>query len=356
MLLTSCGNTSKMDSCHEAPSSDFDKSLEGDFATDLEKIQTDSERLEDFQGMVEIPGGTMQMGADNPEARKDEYPKHEVQVNSFWMDETEVTNRQFAAFIEATGYITTAERTIDLEELMEQLPEGSPEPEAVLLQPGSLVFNTTHGLSGHLNVTDWWQFVVGANWKNPSGQRTNLNEILDFPVVQVSWYDAAAYAKWAGKRLPTEAEWEYAARGGLSSQIYPWGNEKVDEGLQKLNAWQGEFPARNDGTDGYERAAPAKTFHPNAYGLYDMAGNVWEWCSDWYQLDYYKESPKQNPKGPSETYDPSSSNASHKVMRGGSFLCNDSYCSGYRVSARMQSTPDTSLEHTGFRCVRDKRN
>lgn len=351
ILFLSCGNSRNTDACHALPQSEPSLNSVASFEVELEKISVNKIKANDRTGMVKVPGGLMEMGADNNEARQDEYPKHEVSINGFWMDETEVTNAEFLAFIEETGYITTAERTISEEEIMSQLPEGSPEPDPEMLKPGSLVFHSPERNSS-LAVSDWWKFVIGANWRNPSGQRTNINAILDYPVVHVSWYDAMAYAKWAGKRLPTEAEWEYAARGGAFNQIYPWGDEKVNVGQAKLNAWQGEFPVKNEMADGYERLAPVKSFPENKYGLYDMAGNVWEWCSDWYHPDYYANSPMDNPTGPKKPFS-SNGNPQAKVMRGGSFLCNDSYCSGYRVSARMQSTPDTGLEHTGFRCVRD---
>ena len=204
---------------------------------------------------------------------------------------------------------------------------------------------------------DWWTFAKNANWRQPYGPDNPMKLDENAPVVQVSWYDAIAYAKWAGKRLPTEAEWEYASRGGLENKVFPWGNEMMNDTAFPANFWQGEFPVRNDKLDGFERLAPVKSFAPNGYGLYDMAGNVWEWCSDWYHYEYYQcveeKGNNDNPKGAKISYDPSFPDTPQKVSRGGSFLCNDSYCSGYRAASRMKSSADTGLEHTGFRCVRN---
>ncbi len=306
-------------------------------------------------GMRFIPGGVFMMGADNDQASEDEYPKHPVQVKGFWMDETEVTNAQFQKFVEATGYITTAERKPDWDELKKTLPPGSAKPPDSVLVAASLVFRKTEGPVNLRDFSQWWSWVNGANWRQPQGPGSNIEGKENFPVVHVSWYDAMAYCKWAGKRLPTEAEWEYAARGGLVNAIYPWGNEHVNTGRPKANSWEGKFPYLNEMKDGFATAAPVKSFAPNGYGLYDMAGNVWEWCSDWYDTDYYKSQAKQvsvDPTGPVKSYDPEDEFMPKKSLKGGSFLCNDSYCSGYRVARRMKSSPDTGLEHTGFRCVR----
>ncbi|QEC54424.1 formylglycine-generating enzyme family protein [Flavisolibacter ginsenosidimutans] len=307
-------------------------------------------------GMVLIPAGTFEMGGDNNQASPDEYPKHTVTVSSFYMDATEVTNAQFKKFVDATGYITTAERKPDWDELKKTLPPGTPKPPDSVLQAASLVFHQSSGPVDLNDYSQWWRWTKGADWKHPEGPQSNVKGKENLPVVQVSWDDATAYCKWAGKRLPTEAEWEFAARGGLTNNIYPWGNEHVNSGKPKANSWEGKFPYFNEKKDGYVTAAPVKSFSPNGYGLYDMAGNVWEWCSDWYDYNYYKSLAGKttvNPKGPEKSYDPDEPQAQKRSLRGGSFLCNDAYCSGYRVARRMKSTPDTGLEHTGFRCVKD---
>ena len=307
-------------------------------------------------GMKYIPGGTFMMGGDNDQASEDEYPKHSVQVNPFWMDETEVTNAQFQKFVEATGYITTAEQKPDWEELKKTLPPGTPKPPDSVLVAASLVFKKAETEVNLHDFNQWWSWVAGASWKHPQGPGSSIKGKENYPVTQVSWYDAMAYCKWAGKRLPTEAEWEFAARGGLINNIYPWGNEHVNAGKPKANSWEGKFPYFNEMKDGYLAAASVKSFAANGYQLYDMAGNVWEWCSDWYDAGYYKtlaNTTTQNPKGPGKSVDPEDIYTPKRSLRGGSFLCNDSYCSGYRVARRMKSSPDTGLEHTGFRCVRD---
>lgn len=307
-------------------------------------------------GMVLIPGGTFDMGGDNDQASPDEYPKHSVQVSSFYIDITEVTNAQFKKFVDATGYITTAERKPDWEELKKSVPPGTTKPPDSLLVAASLVFKPSNGPVDLNEYSQWWSWVKGANWKNPEGPGSNIIGKENYPVVQVSWDDAIAYCKWAGKRLPTEAEWEFASRGGLVNNIYPWGNEHVNAGSPKANTWEGKFPYLNEKKDGYMIAAPVKSFAPNGYGLYDMAGNVWEWCSDWYNYDYYKDLENKqtiNPPGPQKSFDPQDPYTPKRSLRGGSFLCNEAYCSGYRVARRMKSSPDTGLQHTGFRCVKD---
>jgi len=306
-------------------------------------------------GMVYIPGGTFDMGGDNDQAAADEYPKHKVTVSPFYMDATEVTNAQFRKFVEATKYITTAERKPDWEEVKKTVPPGTPKPDESLLVAASLVFTPTDGPVDLNNFSAWWKWVPGANWKQPEGPGSSIVGKDNYPVVQVSWDDAVAYCKWAGKRLPTEAEWEFAARGGLVNAIYSWGNEPVNSGKPKCNSWEGKFPYFNEKKDGFATLAPGKNFAPNGYGLYDMSGNVWEWCNDWFDYNYYstlKGKTTINPQGPSKSYDPEDLYSPKKSLRGGSFLCNDSYCSGYRAARRMKSSPDTGLEHTGFRCVR----
>lgn len=309
----------------------------------------------DLSEMVRIKGGQFLMGGDAVWGRPDEFPPHQVEVSSFYIDVHEVTNKQFKSFVDATNYVTTAEKKPDWEELKKQVPPGSPKPTAEFLVAASLVFTPPNQPVSLDNPLVWWKWVAGADWKHPDGPTSNLEGKDDYPVVQVSWEDAQAYCQWAGKRLPTEAEWEYAARGGQVNCIYPWGNELVSKGKKKANTWDGHFPDKNTGLDGYIGAAPVKHFASNPYGLYDMAGNVWEWVSDWYTPDYYTQCKNKglvvDPQGPSESHDPDEPFAQKKVVRGGSFLCNDQYCSGFRVGARMKTSWDTSLNHTGFRCV-----
>ena len=308
--------------------------------------------------MVWIEGGTFSMGADNEQGRQDEYPKHHVKVNGFYMDITEVTNEQFAVFVKATGYITTAQKDVKWEDLKKQLPAGTEKPSPEMLKAASLVFVPPKEAVDLQDYSQWWQWTHGANWKHPKGPGSDIVGKEKLPVVHISWFDANAYCKWAGKRLPTEAEWEFAARGGLQNNIYAWGNENVDSGAAKCNYWQGSFPNKNETKDNFYGAASVKSFAANGYGLYDMAGNVWEWCADLYNNDFYTQLNNagiaNNPKGPSTSYDPDEPLVSKRVMRGGSFLCNESYCSGYRVAARMKTSADSGMEHLGFRCVSDK--
>lgn len=307
------------------------------------------------QGMVWIPGGVFTMGSDNVESRRDEKPPHKVKVDGFWMDATPVTNRQFKEFVDATGYITTAEKAPTLEEIMVQVAPGTPPPPPELLVPASLVFKPSDGPISLRNSMAWWDWKPGANWKHPLGPDSTLEGKEDHPVVQVSWLDAVAYANWAGKRLPTEAEWEFAASGGRENVVYVWGNDAFSEENPQANIWQGEFPYRSVKPDGYYGTTEVRTFHPSPYGLYDMAGNVWQWCSDLYHVSYYDDEAKKglsvNPTGPATSYDPEEPFAVKHVHRGGSFLCHKSYCKGYRITARMKTCPDTSLNHLGFRCV-----
>lgn len=307
----------------------------------------------DKTGMMLIPAGTFSMGGDNDQARQDEFPKHQARVDSFWMDATEVTNQQFAEFVEATNYQTVAERPIDWEQMKKELPPNTPKPPDSVLQPGALVFVPTEQPVSLRDYSQWWAWTIGANWRHPSGPESSIEGKMDHPVVQIAWEDALAYAEWVGKRLPTEAEWEWAARGGLEQQIYPWGDEDINKNKPRANFWQGMFPYQNTEQDGYFGTSPVKSFLPNPYGLYDMAGNVWEWCQDWYKNDAYQEGNgvRNNPTGPNRSFDPNEPYTPKRVTRGGSFLCNDDYCSGYRVASRMSSSPDTGLNHTGFRCV-----
>ena len=316
---------------------------------------TSHEKLDvNLKEMVLIPGGRFSMGGDDDQAWRDEYPKHIVVVDSFWMDVHEVTNAQFSAFIEATGYVTTAEKAVDWEEIKKELPPGTPKPDASQLAPSSLVFVATERPISLLDVSQWWQWRQDANWRQPEGPGSSIVGKDNHPVVHVSWFDAVAYCEWAGKRLPTEAEWEYASRGGLKDAVYAWGNEDIGAGKSKANTWEGDFPYRNDESDGFYLTAPVQSYQANNYGLYDMAGNVWEWCADLYHEDYYKTlagKTTHNPQGPETSYDSNEPYALKRVSRGGSFLCHYSYCSGYRNSMRMKTTPDTGSMHTGFRTV-----
>lgn len=313
--------------------------------------------------MVWIPGGEFLMGTDSPDAHPEERPAHRVRVNPFWMDATEVTNQQFRNFVKATGYVTTAEKPVSLKELMRGLPKGSSSPPKELflpgssdqLRPGSMVFSPPNkkvpilAQGAHVH---WWKWTPGANWRHPEGPDSDLKGLENHPVVHVSWYDAKAYAKWAGKRLPTEAEWEFAARGGLEAKPYVWGEERPTEKAIFANIWQGEFPVKNTKADGFIQTAPVKSFNGNGYKLFEMSGNVWEWCEDWYDPKLYslreKKNVVNNPTGPGNGV----GLAPRRVNRGGSFLCNDSYCSRYRPSARHGTPPDTGMSHIGFRCVK----
>lgn len=322
----------------------------------LTPIDTNSVSTEpDTSGMVLIPAGSFMMGGNGKLARPDEFPKHQVVVSAFWMDAYEVTNKQFEAFVAATGYVTIAERTPDWEEIKTQLPPNTPKPPDSVLVAGSMIFHPTDGAVNLNSFFRWWKWQPGANWRQPLGPGSNIEGLADHPAVHISWFDAAAYCKWKGSRLPTEAEWEWAARGGLQDNVYPWGNEHIDAGGHKANSWQGGFPRENSGEDGYLTTAPVGSFAPNQYGLYDMAGNVWEWCNDWYNTNYYshslKQAPHQNPTGPDQSYDINDPYTPKRVQRGGSYLCNDVYCASYRVSARMPGAPDTGMPHVGCRCV-----
>ncbi len=299
------------------------------------------------RGMVWIPGGEFSMGSDHPDMA-DARPVHAVHVDGFWIDETDVTNAQFAKFVQATHYVTVAERKPSGPEFKGVPPEK--------LVPGSVVFTPPSGPTALDNVANWWAWVPGANWRHPQGPGSDLRGREDHPVVQVAWEDAVAYARWAGKRLPTEAEWEFAARGGLDRQTYTWGSELKPSGKWLANTFQGHFPDRNTAEDGYTGTSPVRTFAANGYGLYDMAGNVWQWCSDWYRADYYEQLSKarvtSNPQGPADSFDPDEPGVAKRVQKGGSFLCSDQYCTRYMPGSRGKGEPRTSTNHAGFRCVR----
>ncbi len=293
------------------------------------------------------------MGNSGEDAWPDEQPQHRVRVPGFFIDMTEVTNADFRKFVTATKYVTTAEKSPTAEEILAQSPPGTPAPSPELLVPGALVFTQSQEAVPLDNVANWWKWTPGACWQHPEGPDSDLTGREQHPVVQVSWDDAQAYAKWAGKRLPTEAEWEFAARGGLPGKKFTWGDEPLDE--RRANIWQGEFPFKNTQADGYVRTAPVKSFPANGYGLFDMAGNVWEWCDDWYVRDLYSQRASQSviddPQSPAASADPTQPFMKQRAQRGGSFLCNDAYCSRYRPSARHGCSPDTGMSHVGFRCV-----
>lgn len=292
--------------------------------------------------MVWIPGGTFKMGSDNGMA--DQKPVHNVTVDGFFMDETEVTVAQFAEFVKATNYVTVAERKPTVTSISGANPD---QVHPDLLVPGALVL---------VQVADdlsEWHYVPGADWRHPEGPGSSSDAHQNHPVTQVAYEDAVAYCNWAGKQLPTEAQFEYAARAGHDQWEYVWpGDSETPDGKYLANYWQGEFPVKNEDKDGFPLTAPVKSFPPNDFGLFDMAGNVWEWCSDWYRPDAYKnELGARNPQGPADSYDPDEPGTPKRVVRGGSFLCSSNYCSGYRPGSRMKSSPDTALFHTGFRCV-----
>lgn len=289
--------------------------------------------MENPDGMVWIPPGTFEMGSND--GNIDETPRHKVQLTGFWMDRTEVTNAEFARFVRDTGYVTVAE----------QIPNAKDFPGAdpALLKPGALVF--TEGVG--------WSYTIGANWRHPLGPQSSINGKDDYPVVQVCWQDAEAFAKWAGKSLPTEAQYEFAARGGDDRAAYAWGDSLLPDNRYPANVWQGDFPNHNLNLDGFAQTAPVASFKPNGYGLYDIAGNVWEWCQDWYEPHAYETARLENPNGPLTSHDPDEPGLSKRVVRGGSYLCAENSCQGYRLTARMKSTPDTGLCHTGFRCVKN---
>jgi len=321
--------------------------------------ETQSVPRESPADMAWIPGGEFSMGCADPRGQpfggpdpmRDARPIHPVQVDGFWMDRTEVTNDRFAEFVAATGYITVAERP--------PRPEDFPGAPLENLVPGSLVFTPPSDPIPLTNHYVWWNYVAGADWRHPTGPASSIEGRGDDPVVQVAHEDAVAFATWASKRLPTEAEWEFASRGGLTGTLYPWGNEFRPGGRSMANTWQGRFPVENTADDGYAAVAPVGRFPANAYGLHDMSGNVWEWCSDWYRHDTYAAAlaagtPERNPVGPTDSFDPQEPHEKKRVLRGGSFLCSEQYCARYIVGTRGKGEPSSGCSHIGFRCVKPR--
>ncbi|KAF0813554.1 Serine/threonine-protein kinase pkn1 [Andreprevotia sp. IGB-42] len=314
--------------------------------------------------MAWIPAGEFMMGSDSRYAQSSERPKHKVKVGGFWMDQTHVTNAQFARFVKATGYVTTAERKPDWDTIKNQVAPGTPKPDDSALVPGGMVFIGTDTRVPLNDWSRWWAYVPGADWRHPNGPDSNITGKEDHPVVQVSYEDARAYARWAGKRLPTEAEWEYAARGGLEQATYSWGDELTPGGKPMANIWEDKeqpFPVVkmvvSPKAGGATGTSAVRTFPRNGYGLYDMTGNAWQWVADWYRFDYFKTQARlgtvSNPTGPQDSFDPEDratpANAPKRVTRGGSFLCNQDYCLSYRPSARRGTDPYNPMSHLGFR-------
>lgn len=320
-------------------------------------LKTQPKDISTPDGMVWVKGKTFVQGAKQGDqfAMAREQPAHEVTVDGFFIDITEVTNKQYKDFVEATGYITVAERPIDWEEMKQQLPEGTPKPADSVLQPGSLIFNKNLNIVANMNnYTQWWIWKIGANWKHPEGPNSTIDGKDDFPVVHIAYEDAVAYCEWANRRLPTEAEWESAAQGNATEKIYTWGNDPTQLNTS-ANTWQGTFPVKNESTDGFALIAPVKSYPPNSIGIYDMLGNVWELTSDWFNIDSYKQldtsKPIINPKGADHSSSPDNPYAKEHVIKGGSFLCHASYCASFRISARMGTSLDSGSDHSGFRTV-----
>jgi formylglycine-generating enzyme len=302
-------------------------------AQNFDNFKKDSKSSDPTVGMIRLEGGTFLMGTDDQEGFPEdgEGPVRSVTLKPFYIDPCTVTNAEFQAFIDATGYKTEAEQF------------GWSFVFHLLVPP-----ETAKKVSQVVQKTPWWWNVEGASWKHPEGPESSIEARPDHPVVHVSWNDAMAYCQWSGKRLPTEAEWEYAARGGLVQKKYPWGDILKPEGKHMCNIWQGKFPDKNNASDGYQGTAPVRAFEPNGFGLYQVSGNVWEWCSDWFSRDYHLKASTTDPQGPSA--------GQARVMRGGSYLCHKSYCNRYRVAARTANTPDSSTGNIGFRCAADVRS
>lgn len=342
-------------SCNQ--SSTIDKESSSNSSNEV--VFSDPEPPIKEEGMVWIPGGEFIMGTNEADAYDAEKPAVNVKVSGFWMDVHEVTNAEFSKFVEETGYVTIAEREIDWEELKKQLPPGTPKPDASVLVPGSMVFTPPPYPVPTQDISLWWSWVNGANWKHPEGPESNLEGRENHPVVHIAFEDAEAYATWAGKRLPTEFEWEFAARGGVNGRRFAWGDELTPSGQHLANTFQGNFPNENLGNDGYLGTSPVKSFAPNSFGLYDMIGNVWELTSDWYDALKFARIAGQAPKldeGMNPCYNPDNPYAQERVIKGGSFLCSPNYCVNYRPSARQGQAFDSGTSNVGFRLVKDQEN
>nr|WP_233575561.1 formylglycine-generating enzyme family protein [Noviherbaspirillum saxi] len=321
------------------------------------------------RGMVLVPAGEFLMGSDHKLAQLNERPAHKVRVNGFWMDQHHVTNAEFRKFVDATGYVTTAEKRPDWETLKVQLPPGTPKLPESALAAGAMVFVGTAGPVSLQDYSQWWRYIPGADWRHPNGPGSSIEGKDEHPVVQVSYEDVQAYAKWIGKRLPTEAEWEFAARGGLEQATYAWGDQFTPGGKQMANVWQGQqaqaFPVVSAKAGGALGTSPVGSFPANGYGLFDMTGNAWQWVADWYRADQFEREALasrviDNPAGPADSWDPSEPGvpeaAPRRVTRGGSFLCNEDYCMSYRPSARRGTDPYNSMSHLGFRLAMDDKH
>jgi sulfatase modifying factor 1 len=353
LILSVAAGSAIFTGCSDAAGSDQAKSVAKEHPVLCSKVpsrasviaaayQTNNLTHDDKAEMILIAGGRFKMGSTT---FGDALPVHAVQVKNYWMDEHEVTNAQFARFVKATGYITIAERRLD--------PKDYPSVPADKLVPGSAVFTPPAHQVSLNDPLQWWEYKAGASWKRPKGAGSSIAGKENDPVVQVCYSDAEAYAKWAGKRLPTEAEWEFAARAGAENESYYWGKDLKPGGRWAANIFQGDFPSSNTNDDGYTELAPVKSFAPNAFGLYDMEGNAWEWCHDLYRPDYYAHSPSDNPQGPADSYDPDEPGSIKHVQRGGSFLCSDQYCNRYKAGSRGKGETTSASNNLGFRCVKD---
>lgn len=347
LLTTGCKDTKKKTSDH----AEVVKSIEK-----KELLIEQPESITTPEGMVWVSGIHFTQGASTSDqlALPREQPSHPVAVDGFFIDKTEVTNAQFRKFVDATGYITVAEQPIDWEEMKKELPPGTKKPADSILKPGSLIFNRkVENVTDLRNYAQWWEWKTGADWQHPQGPKSSIEGKDNYPVVHISYKDALAYCKWANRKLPTEAQWEAAAHGKMNGGIYTWGDDEtqLDE---KANTWQGNFPNNNLAEDGYVYAANVGSFEPNSLGIYDMAGNVWELTQDWFSINYYESlvgNETINPQGPLESFNPENPYQQEIVIKGGSFLCDASYCASYRISARMGQSLDSSSDHTGFRTI-----